>query len=247
MPCSFFTLFLILRKVIEKGGMMMANSRKSRRKRNIRLLAFLALIVLLVALFSYQYRPLMLDTAIKLAQNTANEVINQTVCDLLTAMNIQYNDLVTIAYNDSGVITALHANATTINQLKAQAALSIREALSKSGAQRISVPLGTLCGSTLLSGLGPEIECLSLMNSIPQIALQYHFDGAGINQTLHSIVMVVTVPLSVTLPLQSGETETKTSFLIGETILVGEVPDNYTNVISDPEVADDIFNYGDAG
>jgi len=55
------------------------------------------------------------------------------------------------------------------------------------------------------------------------------------------------VPLSVTLPLQERDTEVKASFLIGETILVGEVPDSYTNVISDPEVADDIFNYGDVG
>lgn len=207
----------------------------------------LSVLCLLAAFFAWQYRPLMLDSAAKLAQNTANEAINQTVCEMLEGEQLAYNELIDIAYDASGEITALSANASRINAVKAKTALVVRERLEKTDSLEIGIPLGTLCGFTLFAGVGPPIRCRSLLSSIPTVSLQYHFDGAGINQTLHSIIMVVTVPLSVTLPLQSADVEVKTSFLIGETILVGEVPGAYTNVISDPEVADDIFNYGDVG
>ncbi len=210
------------------------------------LCAVIGLLGLTVAL-SVQYRPLMLDSACKLAKNTAQDVINEAVCAMLEEEQTDYEQLMRISCNEAGVITSLQANTAKINRIKAQTVLAVRERLSQIDFQQVSVPLGTLCGATLLSAYGPDIPCRYLLSAMPTVGLEYHFDGAGINQTLHSIIMVVTVPLSVTLPLQSADVEVKTSFIIGETILVGEVPDTYTNVISDPEVADDIFNYGDAG
>ncbi len=221
--------------------------RKRRRRRKIRFTVMLLVVVAGMGFLSWQYRPLMLDSALKLARNTANETVNHTVYEMLTDMKMSYDELIVLSYDNEGHITSLKANAANINAVKSQTALRVREALSQSNVQNLSIPLGTLCASTLFSGHGPEIPCKSLMSAVPAVSLNYHFDGAGINQTLHSIIMTVTVPLSVTMPLQGGDTQVKASFLIGETILVGEVPDSYTNVISDPEVADDIFNYGDAG
>ncbi len=211
------------------------------------LLMVVTVSVTVCVFFTVQFRPLMLDSACNAAKIAANDAINQTVCDMLEREPLSYEDLIILTHNEQGVVTSLQANAARINRVKAETALCVRETMKQEGVQNIGLPLGTLCASTLLSGRGPVIRCRSLLTSIPTVSLQYHFDGAGINQTLHSIIMTVTVPLSITLPLQSRDVEVKASFLIGETILVGVVPDNYTNVISDPEVADDIFNYGDAG
>ena len=224
---------------------MSGYTRRFSTKRKV--IAIILLTAVIIGWLSWQYRPLMLDTALKVARNKANEVINRTVYELLSQKEGLYDELIELSYNTDGNVTALKANAANINALKSQTAMTVREALAQEGVQNIGIPLGTLCASTVLSGRGPTIPCKALMSSVPNISLQFHFDGAGINQTLHSIVMKVTVPLSVTLPLQDGETEVVTTFLVGETILVGMVPDSYTNVISDPEVADDIFNYGDAG
>ncbi len=221
---------------------------RKKRRRVLRRLAVLLLCLCLVLVFwMVQYRPLMLDSACNLARNTANEVINQIVCDMLEEEDVKYDRLILITTDDTGAITSLQADASRINHLKSETALRIRKAFDDYAVQNISVPLGTLCGWTVLSGLGPPVRCRSLLTAIPSVKLEYHFDGAGINQTLHSIIMTVCVPLSVTLPLQDRDVEVKASFVIGETILVGKVPDTYTNVISDPEVADDIFNYGDTG
>ncbi len=206
------------------------------------------LLILSIAVFlSVQFRPLMLDGACKFVRNAAQEAVNETVCDMLEREETDYNELIRLSCDADGSIRSLEANAAKINRIKAQTTRLVRETLADTAPLCVDVPLGTLCGIALFSGRGPLIPCRFLMSSVPSVGLEYHFDGAGINQTLHSIIMVVTVPLSVTLPLQSADTEVKISFIIGETILVGDVPDNYTNVISDPEVADDIFNYGDIG
>lgn len=211
-----------------------------------RMLCAVLLLTVSVGL-SVQFRPLMLDGACKFARNAAQDAINETVCAMLEQENTDYGDLIRLSHDADGTVTSLQANAAKINRIKAKTTQLVRDRLTQTAPLRVEVPLGTLCGITVLSGYGPNIPCRFLLSSVPSVGLEYHFDGAGINQTLHSIIMVVTVPLSVTLPLQSADTEVKLSFVIGETILVGKVPDNYTNVISDPEVADDIFNYGDAG
>jgi len=221
--------------------------RTKRLRMKKRLTALFLLLVGLLWAFVWQYRPLMLDSACNLARATAAQVVNRTVWDMLSEEEVAYDDLITVTFDDSGAVRALQANAARINRVKSETALRLKEAFSQHAVQSFQVPLGTLCGFTALSGIGPPLRCRSLLTALPAVSLEYHFDGAGINQTLHSIIMTVTVPLSVTLPLQERDTEVKASFLIGETILVGEVPDSYTNVISDPEVADDIFNYGDVG
>lgn len=220
-----------------------------KRKRSLpfRLLLLLAVIVSVSVFLGCQFRPLMLDGACKLAKNTATEIVNGVVQSMLDNAQTDYADLILVSCNDAGVVTSLQANSAKINRIKSETVCAVRDKFAQIAVQTVTVPIGTLCGITVLSARGPSIPCRYTLSSVPTVALEYHFDGAGINQVLHSIIMVVTVPLSVTLPLQSADTEMKCSFLIGETILVGEVPDSYTNVISDPEVADDIFNYGDIG
>lgn len=219
--------------------------RKRRRYIRRRVTVLVLIPLCLFAFLTVQYRPLMLDSACNLARGTAIEIIHQTVCDMLSQEDVRYEDLIDVTYNEQGDIRTLQANAARINRVKSETVLAIKHAFQDQEVQTVSVPIGTLCGFTMLSARGPAIPCRSLLLALPSAEFSYHFDGAGINQTLHSIIMTVTVPMSVTLPLQDRDFEIKASFLIGETILVGEVPDSYTNVISDPEVADDIFNYGD--
>ncbi len=219
---------------------------RKRRRFVRRRIALLLLVPLMLLVFlSVQYRPLMLDSACNLARSTAIEIVNQTVCDMLAQQDVRYEDLIDVTYNEQGDVRALQANAARINRVKSETVLAVKQAFEDHAVQTVGVPLGTLCGFTMLSALGPNLPCRSLLLALPSAELTYHFDGAGINQTLHSILMTVTLPMSVTLPLQDRDFEVKASFLIGETILVGEVPGSYTNVISDPEVADDLFNYGD--
>ena len=58
------------------------------------------------------------------------------------------------------------------------------------------------------------------------------FSDAGINQTLHRIVLEVKTTVSAIIPGYTTSVEISGQFVIAETIIVGEVPDAYTHVIS---------------
>ena len=60
--------------------------------------------------------------------------------------------------------------------------------------------------------------------------LHSEFLSAGINQTLHRLVLNVDVPLSILLPGSRGNTVAKVTVCVAETVIVGRVPDTYLNL-----------------
>ena len=70
------------------------------------------------------------------------------------------------------------------------------------------------------------------------------FTSAGINQTRHRILINTSVYISVMLPTGSAGTEVISEAVIAETVIVGDVPDSYTNIEdNESELLDKINNY----
>jgi hypothetical protein len=89
------------------------------------------------------------------------------------------------------------------------------------------VPLGSLILPEFLSGKGPDIpvKILAIRNS--EASFNSNFTQAGINQTLHQIIMELSVDVTV---LVLGETNSFTVIshvVVAETIIVGQVPDTF--------------------
>ena len=76
------------------------------------------------------------------------------------------------------------------------------------------------------------------------VDFETRFMEAGINQTRHEIN--VTVALDVALLMSNRQTTTakiETTVPVSETVIVGDVPDSYTNFITDEQHArDDAVN-----
>ena len=78
-----------------------------------------------------------------------------------------------------------------------------------------------------LSGRGPDIpvEIMSIRNS--DASFRSAFTEAGINQTLHQLIMQVSVDVTI-LVLGKAESFTINSqVVIAETVIVGDVPDTF--------------------
>ena len=72
------------------------------------------------------------------------------------------------------------------------------------------------------------------------------FSSAGINQTSHQIELEVTVRIYAAIPGFRSSIETTTNYLVAETVLVGEVPDSFTQVDGDQaDIVRKIFDYAD--
>jgi hypothetical protein len=55
----------------------------------------------------------------------------------------------------------------------------------------------------------------------------HQFLEAGVNQTLHQIMLDIEVCVQVLLPGETTELPVRTRICVAETIIVGEVPDTY--------------------
>lgn len=198
-----------------------------------RLLTGLAAALIAVALLDLQMRPAIEDMIAYQAQLYAMRTINTAMLRELEASNIRYDDIAHLSRTGDGTVTSIQTDVIAVNRLKARMADAVLRELEEMGQQSIQVPLGTLLGYQLTAGRGPEVEIRIVPVGFVQSELYNHFQAAGINQTLHQIMLQTGVQIAAVLPGYKVKTETTTSFCLAETVIVGTVPDGYTIVGED--------------
>ncbi|MCL2507704.1 MAG: sporulation protein YunB [Oscillospiraceae bacterium] len=172
-----------------------------------------------------QIRALSASRAVVLAENT----INQAVRDVLSAGSINYGELVTVDKDRDGQVTAVKTDALKINLLKAELCAEIERRLSDFTRYDIEVPFGLVTGVDSLAGRGPSIHVKVSMTGYANCNISNDFLSAGINQTLHRMMLDIKTGVYVQLPDYSGFTEVETRFCLSETVIVGNVPGFYGN------------------
>ena len=200
----------------------------------------------LYAFFMYNnnLKPVLTKLGSSKASMLGQSVVNKTVEDIFSEFDAKSLDIIKIEKDSNGKISAVIPDISLMNSLKAQISSQISDNLSKETNSVIYVPLGTASGIPYFSGLGPKIK----FNMIPygkiHVDFETRFMEAGINQTRHEIN--VTVALDVALLMSNRQTTTakiETTVPVSETVIVGDVPDSYTNFITDEQHArDDAVN-----
>ena len=133
----------------------------------------------------------------------------------------------------NGRITAFQSNMASFNRLQADITGDVLQRLAEVSDTELAIPIGTLTGSALLAGRGPKFKVR--MQSIGSCTAHFEnvFDHAGINQTKHQLMLQVTTGITVLLPWYNTDCELVSQVLIAETIIVGNVPDSYTQITLD--------------
>lgn len=232
-----------------KRGRYIPPSRKRRSRRIfLRLVAVLLIIAVLAVAVDKKLYPVVKDFAVTKAQIFANTTINEAVSDYMEAENLSYSDIIIVSRNSEGRVDSAEANTVLINKIKTAVVARVREKIPDEEYSYISIPLGSLSGSSYLSGRGPAIRVKVKLASNVRVDFESCFTDAGINQTLHSINIKVTSNVYILLPYSSCSATFSTDYLIGQSVIVGAVPDAYTNVIeigNDGEGLDNIImDYG---
>ncbi|WRS26266.1 sporulation protein YunB [Oscillospiraceae bacterium MB08-C2-2] len=160
----------------------------------------------------------------------AVKTINDAMLEQLEADDISYSSLVDITKNDLGEITSIQTNMVAVNTLKAQVTEKVLAAVHDQEKLRVYIPIGTLLGSQLTSGLGPELEIKVIPTGYVQTELQNEFTQAGINQTLHQIILQVSFQISVLVPGYTIQSEVVTNYCVAETVIVGKIPDTVVDL-----------------
>lgn len=210
----------------------MTKLRCQKVKRRI-VIKFLAVAVLLGAVCWYLDVQLQKTISTMVAYQIkvyATRALNTAILEELDRQDISYEDLVTLQKGEDSQVSAITTDAIEISRLKASISNAVEVQLQKPAFQTVGVPLGTVVGSKWFSGYGPNISFRLIPEGSVHTRLENKFDSAGINQTRHQIMLEIEVQFTAVIPGFSTEFTASTNFCIAETVIVGPIPDAYTNV-----------------
>ncbi len=200
------------------------------RKMKLRLV-IAAVAVLLLATFLFinkNLRPVLVGLASSRVQAMAAQAMNDAILEVL-GDGSNYMDLVTIRANDEKVYF-LQANSSKLNVLAADCGNAALRRITELGEQGVKIPLGTILGIPMFSGHGPKITMRFTPAGAVKGSFESTFTSAGINQTMHRISLRLTATVRVILPGESHTLTVDALAPVAENIIVGDVPDAYTNV-----------------
>jgi len=175
-----------------------------------------------------QMRPILTNLATTRVSNTVNRIVVAAVNDAVENGEINYDTLINFEKDTDGKVTALRSNMAEFNRLQAKVADDILVRLSDVSTSELSIPVGTLTGSSIFAGRGPSIVIRMQSVGSTTAHLRNAFTSAGINQTKHQILLDVDVYISILLPGFRTSTKVSNEISVAETVIVGNVPQTYT-------------------
>ena len=211
----------------------------SRKKRFLRTVLFLLvlLIVLLslsVALLSVNMRPAMTALAIARIRSVAARAMNDAILESM-GDETNYARLIQV-HESSERVYMLQANTHKINILAADSAEAEQERIAQMVDQGISIPIGTITGISFLAGKGPSLKVTFSPAGSVQSEFNSEFVSSGINQTLYRVNLLLTASVRLVMPGVSETISVRAEAAIAESIIVGDVPEVYTNVASEEDM-----------
>ena len=197
-------------------------------------LLVLALLAAAVSLL-WHLKPVMTSMATARVSNTVNRIVSAALNEAVADGEIDYQNFVIFDKDDTGHITALRSNVAEVNRMQGRIADEILARLAEVSTSELEIPLGTLTGSALLAGRGPNLHVRMQAVGSASATFRNQFTAAGINQTRHQIFLDVDVYMSILLPGMKTSTKVSNEIAVAETVIVGGVPDTYTYFSTTPD------------
>jgi len=192
-------------------------------------------VVLLFILIDLGIKPTIIAMSEAKVEYIAVLAMNNAVSKILGS-NIKYTDLTDVLTDKDGKITMIQYNTILINTLARETSTVAQDEIRSLGEEGITVPLGAITKSKLLSGMGPDIPVKIIPVGSVSTDFSDEFRQAGINQTRHKIYLELKTQVRIVVPLGSEIINVSTRVPITETIIVGDVPNSYVNVDNEDQM-----------
>ena len=209
-----------------------------RRTALLCLLLCLCIIAAAILLTERNLTRVVLSLAQAQARAMAVQVLNEAAAELLSTGQVTYDSLMRIIADRDGQVRLIQANTPEMNRLAAQVSLLAQSRLQTDRDQSVRFPLGSALGLTLFAGAGPRIQVRILPVGSVHAAFHTDFQTAGINQTRHRVSLTLTAQVQLVVPTGAKTVEVSTQVAMAESIIVGEVPDTFTDVGNDMDMLD---------
>ena len=212
------------------GNAYYIGKRRRRRNRKKRfLLLFLALLSTLLVICRFSFYPYIEAYAESESKKRLTALSAEKISEVLSKNGYGYEDLIRLSYTAEGRLATAQINTPLLNLLRQEIAKEILSAL-KNHTLAVRVPTSILLGTVLLSstrgGITVHLECAESMSA----SFFSRFEECGINQTRHLVTFDFSLELCLLLPMRYKTITVLSSVVAVETLIIGEVPDSFTDI-----------------
>lgn len=206
---------------------------KNIKRKNLkrRITIAIVLILAIVIFFEMQAIPFTAKCVKKQSKTISTTIIADNVKKVQSELGYTYSDLAEIHYSSSGEVKSISENTLAVNKLKSEITSAIQKELNNKNRYSLKLPLGAFTDITLLNTLGPEIEISFILTGSVNCNIKSTFESAGVNQTVHHIMLIVTTDIITVSPEYSGEVKFTTDYEIAQTVIVGETPSTFADIV----------------
>lgn len=198
----------------------------------------------LLVIMDLSFRPIIETVNAYECHEMVSRVINDAVLAELENEDADYSKLVTLTTNADGEVISLESNVMNINKLKTRIAQRLEREIERLSEIDIQIPIGTLLGIQLLHGKGFSVGMTVQPMGFATASIISEFSEAGLNQTLHRIVIEIKADVDAIIPGFSTRVPVKTTIVAAETVIVGRVPNAYTHVVASETLDGYLNDYG---
>lgn len=214
---------------------MLCKPKPSARRRRIRRVIYITLagIILLSFYLEFAVKRQLEDAMAAQMKTLAQRAMNSAVTEFI-AENPDIGERLTEPhYNDNGMVTSVTSNPTDINYLKATVATMAQDKMEAICANEgVSVALGSFTGFAFFMTLGPYVRLDIGCRQTVTCSLKSTFESAGVNQSLHHVILTVEADIVVYNPFNIRRAiHTSADFEIAQTVIVGSVP-HYSGLVT---------------
>ena len=158
------------------------------------------------------------------------DIINTSVYDCMKEFQFEFDDLVTMEKNEkTGKISSYSIEPYSANLIKSRIATIINSRINDITDDDMKITLGMLLGYCTLGSWGPEIPIAVAPSSNLEIDFSNEFVSVGVNQSQSNLYIDVDVKVCALMPFFKCESDIRSSVIVAQTIIVGDVPQFYIN------------------
>ena len=211
--------------------------------KGILVLASLVMAVVLGGMIEGQIRPIARSIAEGKIRQEATRFLDQALSQQAVWEGAQ-GQLVQIQRDETGRVTDLQTDMALLNRIRAGITQATAKAAEEFSGQQLTIPLGTLTGSQLLTGRGPRIPFVLQQAGDVTTQVYHTFEEAGINQTRYQVMLQVTVQFFVPMAGEPLNVQVSSSVCLAEAVIVGDVPQAFTRVETKDTLPGLVADYG---
>ena len=210
---------------MNRGCKIVKRKRSKRKELFVALLIIGAIIAAVCIFIKSNVNPMIVTISNERIRALTTDAVSSSVLDVMSEnSSVEY---LKVTRDDKQNIKSVDMNTAAINDLAQKITLSAQKRINEIGNDGIKIPVGSLSGVTLFTGLGPDINIKIYLVGSTQTQIISMFTSAGINQTLHRLYINIAGSVAVAVPGLPSTIKTSTQVLMSEMIIVGEVPPTY--------------------